>query len=228
MNKFLFATIAIFSLFLMSALSLPVPNPVSDESISSQLIKRGLPSGSKLQSKKSELTYYWIAFETLHKPGPTVTIKTCNNKPLAKVLRSFAEEMKTEGTGVSKAGKVFNFGDCDCGSGFSCFDEIDNKKFPFGIAADDKPLRPYATVAANDVKAGAKLYLKELDGVKLPSGETFNGCVIADDRGHGFGGRHIDWFVAKETNFDKLDAKLNLNFVTVFNAPNCKVLNYGD
>jgi len=222
-TKFLLAAFAILSLFLMSALCLPTP--VSDESTSSQLSKRGVPSGSKLISDKSKLTYYWVAFESLHKSGPTVTIKTCRGKPLATVLRSFAVEMKTEGTGVAKNGRVFNFGDCDCGRGFSCFDELDKRRFPFGIAANGKPLQPYATVAVNDIRLGTKLYLPQLDGLKLPSGETHNGCVIADDNGHGLGRRHIDWFVAKETNYDILDRK-NINNVKVLNAANCKILKY--
>jgi len=222
-NMFLFATIAIFSLFLMSALSLPIPY---DESISSQLTKRSQPAGSKLISSRSKLTYYWVAFESLHKPGSTVTIKTCNNKPLATVLRSFVIEMKLEGTGVTKSNRVFNLGDCDCGKGFSCFEELDKNKFPFGIASNGKPLQPYATVAANDIKLGTKLYLKQLDGVKLPNGKTHNGCVVADDNGFSFGRKQIDWFVGKESNFKILNSKLKIDSVTVLNAPQCKILKY--
>jgi len=223
MIKFLLVTLAISSLLLMNVLSLPTPFP--DES--SQLTRRALPKDAKLINRRSVLTYYFLAFEADQKPGPTVTIRTCNKKPLAKVLRSFAEQMKTEGTGRAKNGKVYNFDDCSCGKGFDCFIELDNKKFPFGIRSEGDALAPFTSVAANDIKSGTTIYVPQFDGVILPRGERHNGCLKVQDEGFGFGGKHIDWFVAKESNFEKLDKKLNLSKIDIFSAK-CNILKYKD
>lgn len=223
MNKFLLVTFAIFSLLLMSVLSLPAPFP--DDL--SQLTRRAAPKDAKLISRGSVLTYYFLALEADEKPGPTVTIRNCNKKTVATVLRSFAEKMKTEGSGRSKDGKVFNFDDCDCGKGFDCFTEVDKNKFPFGIGSSGDALAAYTSVAANDIRSGTTLYVPQFDGVILPSGERHNGCLKAQDEGFGFGGRHIDMFVARESNFKKLDNKLRLTKIDVFSAK-CNILKYKD
>src|ERR1043166_802223 len=88
--------------------------------------------------------------------------------------------------------------DCDCGKGFDCFTEVDKNKFPFGIGTTGEALAPYTSVAANDIREGTKVYVPQFDGVVLPSGERHNGCLKVQDKGFGFGGRHIDWFVARE------------------------------
>jgi hypothetical protein len=105
MTKFLLVTFAIFSLLLMSVLSLSASYP--DDL--SWLTRRAAPKNATLISRGSVLTYYFLVFEEDQKPGPTVTIRSCKKKPLATVLRSFAEKMKTEGSGYSKDGKIYNF-----------------------------------------------------------------------------------------------------------------------
>jgi hypothetical protein len=69
---------------------------------------------------------------------------------------------------------------------------------------------PYTTVAANDIRLGTTIYVPNFDGVILPSGESHNGCLKVQDEGYGFGGKHIDWFVVSESNYEILDNKLNL------------------
>ncbi|CAG8441701.1 10085_t:CDS:2 [Funneliformis caledonium] len=180
----------------------------------------------KLLSSKSVFTYYWVSFESDHKSSRQVTIRTCDKKPIATVNKDFAIEMKTEGTGVSKSGKVFNFGDCDCGSGFDCFVELDKKKLPFGESSSENPLTPFVTIAANDIRPGTKLYIPKLDGMIMPGGERHNGCVKVDDEGHGFGERHIDFFVGKESNYKTLIKQKLFTEVEVFSAKKCNILNY--
>ncbi|GES95634.1 carbohydrate-binding module family 50 protein [Rhizophagus clarus] len=168
------------------------------------LNKRASFKPTQTISSKSAFTYYWDEFESDHK----------------------------EGTGITKTNRVLNFGDCDCSSkSFSCFDELDKTKFPFGSTSNDTPLVPYITVAANDIRKGTLLYIPKLDGMLLPNGKTHNGCVKADDTGDSFGGKHIDWFVARESNFEFLTNRDPFESVSVFNGTlpngqNCALLNY--
>jgi len=65
----------------------------------------------------------------------------------------------------------------------------------------------------------------------LPNSKIHNGCVRVDDVGYGFGGKHVDWFVAKESNYEFLDSKDSFDKVSVFsgtasNGQKCKILNY--
>lgn len=108
---------------------------------------------------------------------------------------------------------------------------LDKNKFPFGIAANANPLKPFTTVAANDIRPGTLLYIPALDGLTLPGGQRHNGCVKVDDTGHGFGGKHIDFFVATESIYNFLDNKKSINNVQVFSGisptgKKCTILNY--
>ncbi|CAI2162666.1 6952_t:CDS:2 [Funneliformis geosporum] len=196
-----------------------------DEGHGSVLEKRAANKG-KLLSSKAEFTYYWVVYESDYKSSNQVTIRTCDKKPIATVNRDFAIEMKTEGTGVSKSGKVLNFGDCDCDSGFNCFIELKNKKHSLGISSSQKPLIPFVTIAANDIRLGSKVYIPKLDGMIMPGGIRHNGCVKADDQGRGFGGKHIDFFVGKESNYKDLIKQKLFTEVEVFCREDCIILNY--
>ncbi|GBB83548.1 hypothetical protein RclHR1_10240009 [Rhizophagus clarus] len=225
MSKFL-AFLVILTLTLTIAtlsLSLPTFQSSGGGLISSSVEKRA-PFG-KLISSKSVFTYYWVASEADHKSTATVTIRDCKKRAVATVNRDFAIEMKTEGSGRAKNGAVFNFDDCSCGSTFNCFVALDKNKFPFGIAANEKPLKPFTTVAANDILPGTVLYIPVLDGLSLPGGQRHNGCVKVDDTGHGFGGKHIDWFVATESIYTFLDNRKTIDNVQVFEGK-CTILNY--
>src|SRR5438034_11718157 len=109
MSKF-FAFLLILTITLMIVtLSLSLPTPkFSDELTSSNFEKRATPRG-KLISNKSAFTYYWVASEEDSKSTGKVTIKNCKKQTIATVNRNFANEMKTEGSGVSNSGDVFNF-----------------------------------------------------------------------------------------------------------------------
>jgi len=119
---------------------------------------------------------------------------------------------------------MFNLGDCDCGNGFSCFTEVDRGVYPFGITSDDRPLEPFTSVAANDYPINTKLFIAALKGIKLPNGLIHNGCVKVADRGYGFGGKHIDWFVSTEANYNKVTD--NVPEAAVVQKANCQLLTY--
>ena len=73
-----------------------------------------------------------------------------------------------EGTGKLNDGRVVNLGDCDCGSGFKCFEIYDADRYPWGMGSNDNAIYPYSSVASNDFKVGTKLYIPALKGVSMP------------------------------------------------------------
>ncbi|CAJ0831156.1 10471_t:CDS:2 [Entrophospora sp. SA101] len=100
-------------------------------------------------------------------------------------------------------------------------------KFPFGAGETGNPLEPFITLAANDLKTGTKIYLKEFDGLRLPiNNKIHNGCFKIGDTGFSLGKNHIDVFVLKEKFYEKIDAKINRERINVV-TKDCKLLNYG-
>ena len=108
MNKFTFTLFVVLSFLLTSAISIFSYPSADFKSVSSKLEKRA--NKRKLISSNTKFTYYWVSFESDFKSSRQVTIRTCSKKPIATVNRDFAIEMKLEGSGVSKSGKVFNLG----------------------------------------------------------------------------------------------------------------------
>ncbi|CAB4473227.1 hypothetical protein RhiirA5_503558 [Rhizophagus irregularis] len=227
-----FLLILTFTLMIATlSLSFPTSQLSADELISSTIERRATSPFTKLISNKSVFTYYWVANEVDHKSNSVVTLKDCKKRTVATVNRDFAIEMKTEGSGRGKSGDVFNFDDCSCGSSFNCFVRLDKKKFPFGLAANGNALRPFITVAANDLRPGQLLFIPALVDLALPGGKRHNGCVIVEDRGHGFGGKHIDFFVASESTYKTLDKQKSITNVQVFDGTasdgkKCTLQNY--
>lgn len=125
-----------------------------------------------------------------------------------------------EGTGLLKSGVMVNLDD-----GKDKFMTVDRKKDPYGIGSDDDiALDPWVSVASNDLKRGTTLYVKELDGVKLPDGKTHNGCVRVDDEGWSFEDCQLDFFVLQFSAYQQLDKKIPED-VSV-EQKDCKVQNY--
>ncbi|CDW73033.1 3d domain protein [Stylonychia lemnae] len=178
---------------------------------------------------QADLTYYWICFESDESgSGPKDTVlKTCGGKNIATVTNHYAKRIRVEGTGKLNDGRVLNIGGCDCGNSFSCFEEIDQHKYPYGIGPQDNPIFPYSSVAENDFPIGTTLYVQKLDGLTLPGtgGQKHNGCVSVDDRGYGFGSNHIDFFVAKEKYYENIDNILKITKAD-YQRKNCQVLHY--
>ncbi|CAO0794764.1 unnamed protein product [Mucor circinelloides] len=181
--------------------------------------------------KKATFTQYWIPKEgdkDMLNDGKTVTLTGTKNKALksdsgstiAKVSKNTYDKFQMEGTGLLKSGVMVNLGDSD-----KTFQKVDRSKAPYGLGSDDDiHLAPWVSVAANDLKVGTKLYVKELDGVKLPDGKTHNGCVRVDDEGWSFHGCQLDFFVLQFTAYQKLEDMLPEK-VTV-SAQDCKILDY--
>ncbi|CEP07686.1 hypothetical protein [Parasitella parasitica] len=181
--------------------------------------------------KKAAFTQYWIPKEgdkDMLNDGKTVTLSGSKSKTLksdsgstiAKVAENTFDKFQMEGTGLLKNGVMVNLGDSD-----KTFQKVDRSKAPYGLGSDDNiHLTPWVSVAANDLKVGTRLYVKELDGVKLPDGKTHNGCVRVDDEGWSFNGCQLDFFVLQFTAYQKLDDLLPEK-VTV-SSQNCEILDY--
>ncbi|CDS04122.1 hypothetical protein LRAMOSA07077 [Lichtheimia ramosa] len=178
----------------------------------------------KLQSKAA-FTYYWIAQQSDYKGGSKVAIKTCGGKTIAKVNENYADALVMEGTGVV-GNKIVNLGGCSCNA-YKCFEEINRSEEPYGITAYGSPLRPYVTIAANDLPKGKKIYVPQIDGWSVPgSGKKHNGCLLVDDQSWSFSSHHIDFYVYEQDYYQKLDKQHKTTKVDIYDGGNCKLLNY--
>ncbi|KAI8350630.1 hypothetical protein EDC96DRAFT_519449 [Choanephora cucurbitarum] len=176
------------------------------------------------------ITEYWIPKEgdkdmlndgqlvTLSGPK-TKALKTVNGKTIAKVSQKTYEKFQMEGTGLLKDGVMVNLD-----SGKNSFITLDRKKTPYGLGTDSGKLTPWVSVAVNDVKKGTKLYIKKLDGLKLPNGKVHNGCVRVDDEGWSMSGCHIDFFVLQYSAYKDLSKKLPNKLKAV--QKNCVIKDY--
>ncbi|KAF1801522.1 carbohydrate-binding module family 50 protein [Mucor lusitanicus] len=178
----------------------------------------------KLQSK-SAFTYYWIAQPGDYSGGKSVSVKTCSGKTIGSVGENYADALVMEGTGVVGS-KIVNLGGCSC-SGYKCFELVDKESDPYGLTSFGTPLRPYVTIASNDIKKNTKIYVPSLVGWKVPgSGKTHNGCLLVDDQSWSFNGKHIDFYVYSMDNYEKLDKAHKINNVDIYQGGSCKLLNY--
>ncbi|KAI7898979.1 uncharacterized protein BX663DRAFT_460832 [Cokeromyces recurvatus] len=178
----------------------------------------------KLQSNAS-FTYYWIAQPSDYKGGKDVNVKTCAGKTIGSVGENYADALVMEGTGVVGS-KIVNLGGCTC-IGYKCFELVDKKTDPYGLTSYGSPLRPYVTIASNDIKRNSKIYVPSLDGWKVPgSSKTHNGCLLVDDESWSFGGKHIDFYVYSMDNYETLDKSHKITKVDIYEGGSCKILNY--
>ncbi|KAI8376980.1 hypothetical protein BD560DRAFT_60275 [Blakeslea trispora] len=178
----------------------------------------------KLQSNAA-FTYYWIAQEGNYSGGKKVAVKTCNGKTIASVNEKYADALVMEGTGVVGS-KIVNLGGCSC-SNYKCFELVDRKTDPYGLTSHGSPLRPYVTIASNDLKKNTKIYVPSLVGWSIPgSNKKHNGCLLVDDQSWSFGGKHIDFYVYSMQNYQKLDKAHSTTKVDIYQGGSCKLLNY--
>lgn len=180
--------------------------------------------------KKVRITQYWIPKEgevDMTNDGGKVTLdgsktkslKTDNGKLIAKVSKTTYEKFQMEGTGLLKSGIMVNLG-----SSTDSFMKLNRGETPYGLGSNSEGLVPWVSVAANDIKRGTTLFIKELDGLKLPDGKTHNGCVRVDDEGWSLSGCQIDFFVLQFSAYKTL-TKTIPESVTV-EERSCKIQSY--
>lgn len=176
-----------------------------------------------------KLTYYWLASEAEYANEPyEIDIYTRQGFPIGRFPRGFVFELKLEGSGVLRDGRVLNYdGRCSYGIGI-CFQTLDPQFHPFGKGGQQRALHPFRSVAVDPrfVPLGTPLYLAELRGLRLPDGTTHDGCVRADDTGGGIKRREIDFFVENFANYKFLEEQLqNDHRVTpLVEEPRCAYL----
>ena len=135
-------------------------------------------------------------------PPDTVTLyQTKNCEPIAEVTREFAHQLRVQGTGKLRDGRVVNiWGHCNCEHS-PCFKVIPHQ---WGTAGNGRPLQPFRTVAVDRklIKLGSLLHIPLLEGRVMPGrppwgGFVHDGCVVADDVGGGIKGKQLDLFVGR-------------------------------
>jgi 3D (Asp-Asp-Asp) domain-containing protein len=175
-----------------------------------------------------QLTYYWVTQEADFSGPDDTALCDVSTNVIAMVPLAFANALRLEGTGRLTDGRLLNVGgSCACSSGMTtCYIVLDQTRYPWGVGVQSRPLVPFRSVAVdrNYIPYGTRLYVRELDGVQMPSSYGFvhDGCVQADDTGGGITGAHIDFFAAEKSNYLTLDRMLRLSNVTVYTAsPRC-------
>ncbi|MBL9041833.1 MAG: hypothetical protein JNM83_09545 [Myxococcales bacterium] len=180
-----------------------------------------------------KLTYYWLAYESEYANEPyEIEIYTRQGFPIGRFPRAYVFELRLEGSGVLRDGRLINYdGRCAYGIG-TCYQTLDPQAHPFGKGGQQRALTPFRSVAVDPrwVPLGTPLYLPELRGMRLPDGSSHDGCVRADDTGGGIRRREIDFFVESYANYKALEEQLlNDHRVTpLVEEPRCTYLRLFD
>ncbi len=149
-------------------------------------------------------TYYDFPAEADFSGAP-VAVMNSSCQALRKVPRGFYEALCVQGSGTLLTGSTVSFAkrDCSCAEVCPrtgqkiCFDELDQKSFPWGRGALGKAITPLRTVAvdSNVIALGTHIYIAEFDGaLRSPGGAPHDGCFVAEDRGMKVQGEHVDVF----------------------------------
>ncbi|KAI8379235.1 uncharacterized protein BYT42DRAFT_568148 [Radiomyces spectabilis] len=204
----------------------PSPPPSSSKYAEDEVTSSSSKEQRRRIQKDVALTYYWIAHpEDYPSGGKSVQIKTCGGETIATVSQNYADALVMEGSGVAGS-KMVNLGGCSCVN-YRCFMELDKNEDPYGLTAHGSPLRPYITIAANDIKKGTKIFVPSLEGLQLPgTNMRHNGCFLVDDESWSFSSNHIDLYVYRMQNYRKLIDSHGVSKVDVYEGGDCKLLNY--
>jgi 3D (Asp-Asp-Asp) domain-containing protein len=172
------------------------------------------------QIGRFRFTYYWVAEERSRKSART-PLYNSRCRRIATVNKRFAKRLIMEGTGRLLDGRMLNIGGaCKCPTS-PCVVVLD-QKHPWGAGSASRALAPFRSVAVDPrkIRIGRWLYIPELDGLTVPGvppngGFVHDGCVVADDQGHGVRGRKLDFFAARKANYTAFHRRNRLNVVTV-------------
>jgi 3D (Asp-Asp-Asp) domain-containing protein len=170
-----------------------------------------------------DMSFYWVSMEAdFDGPDDTdVYDKQC--RAIATVPERFAKRMAVEGTGRLEDGRVLNTaGACECGG--PCFFEVPKRR-QWGVGVKNRALSPFRSIAVdkNVIPIGTKLYIAELDGLRMPGqapwgGFVHDGCVVADDRGGAVKGNEIDFFAGFRSYYKVLQRKHRFDAVTAYDG----------
>lgn len=190
----------------------------------------GYPIGLKSEFR---LTFYWLAYESEYANEPYDTdIYDRNGFWLGRYPSPFVYELRLEGSGILRDGRVLNYGgECHYGIGV-CFDTLALDEHPLGRGVQGRSLEPFRSVAVDPryIPIGSPIYVPEIVGMVLPDGTRHDGCLRADDMGGAIKQHKIDFFVESYFNFKYLADQLwwRLKATPHLDEPRCEYLRLGE
>lgn len=190
----------------------------------------GYPVGEK---EGFRLSFYWIAYESEYANEPYDTaIYTKQGYYIGSFPQAFIFELKLEGSGILRDGRVLNYdGECNYGMG-TCFKTLALEQHPLGAGVQGRPLEPFRSIAIDPrfIPIGATVYVPELVGVLLPDGTRHDGCLRADDMGGAIKEHKIDFFVESYNNFKFIADNLwwRMKATPLLDEPRCEYLRLHD
>jgi 3D (Asp-Asp-Asp) domain-containing protein len=186
----------------------------------------GYPIGS---SESFRLSFYWLAYESEYANESYDTpIYTRQGFYIGSFPSAFVFELKLEGSGVLRDGRVLNYdGECNYGMG-TCFKALTLEEHPLGAGVQGRPLVPFRSIAVDPrfIPIGATIYIPELVGVLMPDGTRHDGCLRADDMGGAIKEHKIDFFVESYFNFKFIADNLwwRMKATPLVDEPRCAYL----
>ena len=179
------------------------------------------------------LSFYWIAYESDYAAEAYDTaIYTRGGFYIGSFPSAFVFELKLEGSGILRDGRVLNYdGDCNYGMG-TCFKTLALAEHPLGAGVQGRPLVPFRSIAVDPrfIPIGATVYVPELVGALLPDGTRHDGCLRADDMGGAIKEHKIDFFVESYNNFKFIADNLwwRMKATPLLEEPRCNYLKIHD
>ncbi len=151
-------------------------------------VKRRQPR-QHMWGKPFRTTWYWVVDEADYARKHLVPLLTPTGRVIKRVPRRFLRRLHVEGTGRLRDGRVVNW------AAPKRYVVVD-RSAPFGLGAQGRALIPFRSVAVdrNLIPLGTVFYIKEFDGVALPTGRQHDGCFVAADVGSAVRDRHVDLF----------------------------------
>jgi 3D (Asp-Asp-Asp) domain-containing protein len=179
-------------------------------------------------------TYYDFPNEADYQ-GPAVPLKNAACETIKNVPRPFYEAVCVQGSGRLTSGATVSFSRRDCSCAESCprtgqricFDALDMASFPWGRGATGQAITPLLTVAVDTsvIPIRTPIYIPEFDGLPRDTDyrATHDGCFIAQDRGVGVKGAHVDVFTGHPamTHLWNQLVPSNQGVTVVLDSPRC-------
>jgi 3D (Asp-Asp-Asp) domain-containing protein len=180
-----------------------------------------------------KISFYWLAYEQEYANEPYDTdIYTRQGYWIGRYPSTFVFELKLEGSGILRDGRVLNYaGDCNYGIG-TCFKFLELEQHPLGAGVQGRKLEPFRSVAVDPkmIPIGAPIYIPELAGTPMPDGSIHDGCVRADDQGGAIKNGKIDFFVESWANYKWIGDAMwwQLKITPTVEEPRCEYLRTGE
>jgi 3D (Asp-Asp-Asp) domain-containing protein len=179
------------------------------------------------------LSFYWLAYESEYANEAYDTpIYTRRGYYIGSFPSAFVFELKLEGSGILRDGRVLNYdGECNYGVG-TCFKALALNEHPLGAGVQQRPLEPFRSIAVDPrfIPIGATVYVPELVGVVMPDGTRHDGCLRADDMGGAIKEHKLDFFVESYDNFKYIADNLwwRMKATPHLEEPRCEYLRLHD